>query len=153
MEGMEHPHLPWSLTVHFQDYPKDVLTRRENAQSLQDIWLNNLKEVSPFTHPPRYPSYIGANIDVHVAIRLSKENIHITKHSNPISISVTARPRFPHLPLTPRTPHYITTSYSPKNISTATSSACYAISGPYDIVSGISDRGNSTASSVAGVIS
>ena len=40
-----HPHLPWSLTVHFQDYPKDILTRRESPKSLQDVWLNNLKEV------------------------------------------------------------------------------------------------------------
>jgi autophagy-related protein 5 len=42
-----HPHLPWSLTVHFQDYPKDILTRRESPKSLQDAWLNNLKEVVP----------------------------------------------------------------------------------------------------------
>jgi hypothetical protein len=44
---LAHPHLPWSLTVHFQDYPKDILTRRDSPQSLQDIWLNNLKEVHP----------------------------------------------------------------------------------------------------------
>lgn len=42
---LAHPHLPWSLTVHFEDYPKDVLTRRESPQSLQDAWLNSLKEV------------------------------------------------------------------------------------------------------------
>jgi Autophagy protein Apg5 len=42
-----HPHLPWQLTVHFQDYPKDVLTRRDSPDSLRDVWLNNLKEVCP----------------------------------------------------------------------------------------------------------
>lgn len=49
MGGGIHPHLPWSLTLHFQDYPKDVLTRRESPQSLQDVWLNNLKEVPPLS--------------------------------------------------------------------------------------------------------
>ena len=40
-----HPHLPWQLTVHFQDYPTDVLTRRDSPDSLRDVWLNNLKQV------------------------------------------------------------------------------------------------------------
>jgi autophagy-related protein 5 len=40
-----HTHLPWHLTLHFQDYPKDVLTRRDSSLSVQDMWLNNLKEV------------------------------------------------------------------------------------------------------------
>ena len=54
VEGMGHPHLPWKLTVHFQEYPKDVLSRRENAQSLQDTWLNNLKEVSLYYILPSF---------------------------------------------------------------------------------------------------
>jgi hypothetical protein len=53
MGGGVHPNLPWSLTLHFQDYPKDVLTQRESPQSLQDIWLNNLKEVPAHFLLPR----------------------------------------------------------------------------------------------------
>lgn len=45
LDGTANPHLPWSLTVHFTEYPKDILTRRDSAQGLQDIWLNNVKEV------------------------------------------------------------------------------------------------------------
>jgi autophagy-related protein 5 len=46
--GAKHPHLPWHLTIHFQEYPKEILTRRESPQSLQDLWLNNIKEVLHF---------------------------------------------------------------------------------------------------------
>ena len=49
----QHPHLPWQLTIHFQDYPKDVLTRRDPPDSFRDVWLNNLKEVATFLPLPR----------------------------------------------------------------------------------------------------
>ena len=64
VEGMEHPHLPWNLTVHFQEYPKDILTRRESPQSLQDLWLNNLKEVPflPLVHFEHPPSNLSSHL-------------------------------------------------------------------------------------------
>jgi autophagy-related protein 5 len=49
LDGIENPQLPWCITVHFSDYPKDILTRRESVQSVQDVWLNNLKEVVSLT--------------------------------------------------------------------------------------------------------
>src|SRR5436305_2190065 len=107
---MEHPHLPWNLTVHFQEYPKDILTRRESPQSLQDLWLNNLKEVPflplvHFEHPPsnlssHLPLFLctiycmySVNPDFHPPQWLRQKDFHPPKHPNHLPLPIPPLPR------------------------------------------------------------
>ena len=96
MGGGIHPHLPWSLTLHFQDYPKDVLTRRESPQSLQDVWLNNLKEV-----PPSQPVYSNCRhrlFDMGLQRRYSHWQPHKYNLSTHLSFPLTTRHSKPFIP-------------------------------------------------------
>jgi hypothetical protein len=80
----EHPHLPWSLIVHFQDYPKDILTRRDSSDSVKDIWLNNLKEVTFHQHS-------FSLIDLHSPFWICQEDIQFSYEPDPIFISSCPR--------------------------------------------------------------
>ncbi|KAK9463818.1 autophagy protein Apg5-domain-containing protein [Lipomyces oligophaga] len=37
-------HLPWSITIHFNDYPADSLLRLTSVKDVEDQWMNRVKE-------------------------------------------------------------------------------------------------------------
>ena len=47
--GDEH-RLPWTLTVHYSEYPNEHLMRLDNPSALQDSFVNSIKEVGKATH-------------------------------------------------------------------------------------------------------
>lgn len=44
--------LPWTLIVHFRDYPTKYLMRLEGPATCHDSWMNTVKEVglTPLVH-------------------------------------------------------------------------------------------------------
>jgi len=51
--GDEH-RLPWTLTLHYSDYPNEHLMRLDSPSALQDSFVNSTKEVGKTTHSWRW---------------------------------------------------------------------------------------------------
>ena len=51
--------LPWKLTVHFSDYPKDQMIQLDaGGKHLHDLYINSVKEVSAL-RPGSSPAFFG----------------------------------------------------------------------------------------------
>jgi len=120
-----HPHLPWSLTIHFQEYPKDVLTRRESPQSLQDMWLNNLKEAATLRHGSAKKIFTMPSAQIQSLYQSLLDldfstfnNLHGPLLTSPRHIPIRIFLPPPHPPITPLVTPMIST-VEPQTIGTA----------------------------------